>query len=148
MLFFQYRVRGPQPNVLVNQNPLHFVIMDFNGSTEAGSSQVFFRQSKGYTRSESMDSQMEGFSDDVFALGATLYEVVTAQPSPFETRQDFARYNDVMSQAQVLMGRRMIAAAYSMSEMQLVWDMFVAIVAFVAQRTDLEKIVHVTAPYV
>lgn len=135
-------------NVLVNQNPLRFVVMDFNGSTDVGGSDMFLRHSKGYTSSEYMDSGRAGFSDDVFALGATLYEVVTAQPSPFETRDDFVNYQQVMSRAHAIMGERMRAAAYGQSQMKLVWDMFVAMVAFAAGRTNLDQVVAFTAPYV
>jgi serine/threonine protein kinase len=101
-------------NIVLNTAPFKVALIDFDSLTEAGPDGVGTSRYIGGTKGfESLDSILSGvgsFDNDVFAIGMTLYVIITMhEPTPLQNVEDFQSpiYQQTVQQMIDLMNARM-----------------------------------------
>lgn len=135
-------------NIVLNAEPFKMALIDFDALTEAGPDGIATSSILGMTPGfESMESIMSGvgsFDNDVFAIGMTLYVIITLDdPTPLQTVEDFQSptYQQLVKQMTDQMNARMVWW-YSKKEREAIVRLFLQMIDFVPNRAKIPALLE------
>lgn len=139
-------------NIVLNRNPPKLAMIDFDGISIAGPDGTSLTTAStttlGFASWESIVSQRGSFKNDVFAIGMTLFRVITpsnnkdAVDLPFVTREDFEpyTYHERMQTSIVRMRWRM--KNYTQEQAEVIVRLFANMVAFAETRWTIPELLE------
>jgi serine/threonine protein kinase len=136
-------------NIVLNRDPPKLAMIDFDNISIAGpdgTSLTPGNSTLGFASWESIVSQRGSFKNDVFAIGMTLFQVITpskdAVDLPFVTREDFEpyTYHEKMQTSIVRMRWRM--KNYTQEQVEVIVRLFANMVAFAETRWTIPELLE------
>jgi serine/threonine protein kinase len=128
-------------NIVLTKKPFRVGIIDFDGLLDAGpggTAEEEIANSSGFVSMETLRSGRMSFDNDVFAIGMTLFQIITLiDPPPLRTQEDFQqpRYQEIAEQMLNYMNQRM--AHYDQENRDTIVQLYLKMTAFLPFRAKI-----------
>lgn len=135
-------------NIVLNKDPFRVALIDFDSLRDAtfdGSALVdeSVASTEGFVSMEALRSRWLSFDNDVFAIGMTLFQIITfIDPPPLKTLEDFKypKYQQTVKKMIKYMNQRM--SRYSQTERNVIIHLFSQMTAFLPHRAKIPDLLQ------